>query len=305
MRHAVLGAGGVGGLIAAVLANAGEPVTIIVRPEALPQTPSYLSLQSAFGSVSAAVDRASTLASPCDVLWITVKATQLDAALNSIPQDAKIGPVVPLLNGIDHIQVLRARFGHDRVVPATIGVESERVSPGKIVHRSPFVRLRLASNGRGVLESAIEKFRAFGFDCAFIQNEATLLWSKLVFIAPLALTTTAAAAPAGEILAAPEWRARLEACAREACAVAVACGAEIDPAAIIKMLTGLPAWTRSSMQKDVAAGNPPELDAIAGPILRHGPEHGISVSATAELAGMIEKRSQQSGTGSQSQTETR
>lgn len=290
MRHAVLGAGGVGGLIAAVLANAGEQVTIIVRPETLQQTPSSLSLQSSFGSLSVSVDRASTLASPCDVLWIAVKATQLNAALDSIPKDAKIGPVVPLLNGIDHVQVLRARFGRDRVVPATIAVESERVGPGKIVHRSPFVRIRLASAGRGVLQLATEIFRAFGIDCAYIEDEATLLWSKLVFIAPLALTTTAAGQAAGELLTAPEWRARLEACAREACSVGIACGAEIDPAAVIKALFSVPAGMRSSMQKDVAAGKPPELDAIAGPILRYGAEHAIAVNATAELVATIRKQ---------------
>lgn len=290
MRHAVLGAGGVGGLIAAVLAHSGDQVTIIVRSEALEQTPQELSLQSSLGSFSVVVDRAAVVASPCDVLWIAVKATQLSTALNSVPKEAQIAAVVPLLNGIDHIQMLRGRFGKERVVPATIAVESERVSPGQIVHRSPFVRLRLFAGGKAALEPAFNKFRAFGFDCAYIEDEATLLWSKLVFIAPLALTTTAAGQAAGELLAAPEWRARLEACAREACSVAIACGAQVDPAAIIKALLGVPPGMRSSMQKDVAAGKPPELDAIAGPILRYGAQHGISVKATAELAAMIRKR---------------
>jgi 2-dehydropantoate 2-reductase len=287
MRHAVLGAGGVGGLIAAVLANAGEQVTIIVRPEALEQTPRELSLQSSLGSLAVVVDRANAVTSPHDVLWITVKATQLTPALNSVPKDAQIGAVVPLLNGIDHIQLLRARFGQERVVPATIGVESERAGPGKFVHRSPFARLRASSAGKAVLDPAFQIFRKFGFDCAFIESEATLLWSKLVFIAPIALATTATGLTAGEVVAAPEWRARLESCAQEACAVAAACGANVDPVSLTKALLGLPSGMRSSMQKDVAAGKPPELDAIAGPILRRGAEHGISVTATAELAAMV------------------
>ena len=61
--------------------------------------------------------------------------------------------VVPLLNGVDHIEVLRQRFGADRVVPATIAVEAERVAPGQFVQRSPFVRLNLAASGEAAVGS--------------------------------------------------------------------------------------------------------------------------------------------------------
>ena len=122
MRHAILGAGGVGGLIGVALAKSGESVTLVLRPEALKNYPAELSLESPLGSFSVAVDRAASVAAPYDVLWITVKATQLEAALRSVTVDPeKLGAVVPLLNGMDHVGLLRARFGHDRVVPASIG----------------------------------------------------------------------------------------------------------------------------------------------------------------------------------------
>jgi 2-dehydropantoate 2-reductase len=287
MRHAILGAGGIGGLLGAALAHSGEEVTLVLRPEALGNYPPKLSLASAFGSFSVAVERASEVAETFDVLWIAVKATQLESALGSVRSGDKLGAVVPLLNGIDHVERLRLRFGHDRVVPATIAVESERVAPGKIVHRSLFARLSVSSSGEGRLAPAIEKLRKFGFVCQFVENEATLLWGKLVFLAPIALTTTAAGTALGEIVSQPEWRARLERCVSEACSVATASGARVDAAQVMKTIGGLPPGMRSSMQKDVAAGRTPELDAIAGPILRGAQERSIDVAVTRELAGII------------------
>src|SRR5215467_457851 len=287
MHHGILGAGGVGGLIGAVLAHSGEEVTLLVRPEALAQQPKQLSLNSPFGRFTVPVWAAARLSTPIDVLWITVKATQLPSALGSIAPGIEIRAVVPLLNGIEHIRVLRERFGSDLVVPATIGVESERTSPGVIVHRSPWVRLNASTSGRLRLEASFEHFRRFGFECNFLEDEVTLLWSKLAFLAPIALATTAAAAPIGEVLADAARKTRFEACVREACDVGNASGARLDPNLILTNTVKLPPQMRSSMQKDVAAGRPPELDAISGPILRGGAEHGLEVSATRAFVDEI------------------
>lgn len=290
MHHGILGAGGVGGLIAAVLAHAGETVTLIVRPQALAQHPRELSLESPFGKFTVPVSVATAATPPLDVLWVTVKATQLEAALESVPNVAGIGAVVPLLNGVDHVALLRRRFGHDGVVPATIAVESERVAPGKIVHRSPFVRLNVGASGRPRLEATVEHFRRFGFDCKFVDDESTLLWSKLVFLAPIALSCTAAGGPIGIVVGDPARKQKLEASVREACAVAVACGATVAADPVIAGITSLPPGMRASMLKDVEAGRAPELDAIAGPILRGAQAHGLSAAATQELVAAVRRR---------------
>ena len=107
-----------------------------------------------------------------------------------------------------------------------------------------------------------------------------MLWSKLCFLAPFALATTASGGALGAVRSAPRWWTRLQACVEEACAVGLAEGAEVTPEPILAMFAALPEGFRSSMQKDVAAGRAPELDAIAGPILRGGEEHGIDVPAT-------------------------
>jgi 2-dehydropantoate 2-reductase len=290
MHHGILGAGGVGGLVGAVLAKAGERVTLILRPQALAQHPRGIALDSTFGKFAVPVSLAAKVDQPLDVLWITVKATQMQSALESVPAGSQIRAIVPLLNGIDHVQLLRERFGHDRVIPATIAVESERTAPGVIVHRSPWVRLNAAISGQLILESAFQEFSRFGFECNFIDNETTLLWSKLVFLAPIALSTTAAAAPIGEVRNDPSRNAKLEACVQESCAVATASGATVDVNTVLGNLSKLPPQMRSSMQKDVAAARPPELDAIAGPILRGAEKHGLASPATYALVEEIQLR---------------
>ena len=289
MRHAILGAGGVGGLIGACLAHAGASVTLVVRREALDHYPRQLRLESAFGNFEVDVT-VSAEVPPVDVLWVTVKATQLEPALAALRNPDLVQAIVPLLNGIDHVALLRARYGADRVIPATIAGETERVSPGHIVHRSPFARLNVSSAGRALLGNMIDQLQKIGFTCGFVDDEPTLMWGKLVFLAPFALTTTAADKTVGEILSDPQWRSLGEACVREACAVATAEGAKVDPQAILSGVTAMPANMRSSMQKDVEQHRTPELEAIAGPILRGGRRHGIEVPATKKLVAAVERR---------------
>ena len=195
--------------------------------------------------------------------------------------------VVPLLNGVDHVEVLRAHFGHDRVLPATVAVEAERIAPGRFVQRSPFVNLNLAASGEPLLGAIVARLRDLGFTCRFIQNEQTLLWSKLCFLGPFALVTSASGMNKGEIYADAEWKRKLISAMAEACAVAKASRAEVDAAQIQAIYDGLPSGIRSSMQKDLASRRQLELDAIGGPIVRGGERYSIDVSTTATLIAVI------------------
>jgi 2-dehydropantoate 2-reductase len=289
MRHAILGAGGIGGMIGACLAHIGETVTLVVRPATLEAHPAKLELESPFGSW--AVDVAWAASVPAaDVLWLATKATQLEAALRSIEDARFVGHIVPLLNGIDHVAVLRAKFGADRVIPATIAGEMERVSVGRITHRSPFAVLNISGRGRGLLEGVSDRLRGIGFTCNFIDDETTLMWNKLVFLGPLALTTTAFDKAIGEVMANPETWRQLEGCVRETCAAGMAEGAKVDAEAVLKLIKKAPPGMRSSMQKDVDNGRPPELDAIAGAIVRAAKRDGLRVPITEGLRGLIEGR---------------
>jgi len=273
----------------ACLARNGAPVTMVVRAAAIASYPQQLQLESPFGKFTVPV-AASAEVPACDVLWLTVKATPLEESLAAVKNPDAVRAIVPLLNGIDHLAFLRSRYGNERVIPATIAVESERVAPGHIVHRSSFARLNVASAGRALLASTLDELQRIGFECRFIDHEPTLMWSKLVFLGPFALTTTASDKGTGEILSDPHWRDLGMACIREACAVAVAEGAQLNAEAVIAGLTKMPGNMRSSMQKDVEQGRTPELDAIAGPILRGAEHHHINIPATENLVAAVEER---------------
>jgi 2-dehydropantoate 2-reductase len=285
MEHAILGAGAVGGLVGTVLASLGEDVTVLVRPERLAGYPTSLTVERPTGILTGPAKAAATLTNPVDVLWIATKTYQLEAALQSVKSPPRY--VVPLLNGVDHVEMLRLRFGPDRVLPATIGVEAERVAAGRFAQRSPFVNLNLAAGAEPVLGAIIARLRDLGFTCKFIANEQTLLWSKLCFLGPFALVGSASGMNKGEIYADAEWKRKLISSMTEACTVANASGAEVEPAQLEKIYDGLPSSMRSSMHKDVAAGRQLELDAIGGPIVRGGERYGIDVSTTAALIAVI------------------
>ena len=273
----------------ACLAHAGERVTMVVRDSAMAAYPDRLHLESTFGTFDEPVEH--TMQAPSgDVLWVTVKATQLKHALLSVPPNSFYRGVVPLLNGTDHVAELRSRFGGDVVIPATIAVESERVAPGRISQPSPFCRLSVAGQGRSLLEGTLDHLQKIGFICRFVDNEATLLWQKLVFLAPIALSTTAAGAAIGDVIQNVERRKLLEDSIQEACTVATAEGAKVDAKLTFDTMQSLPGFMRSSMQKDVERGNPPELQAIAGPILKAGARHHIPTPATQTLVSTIERK---------------
>jgi len=281
MKHAILGAGAIGGLVGTVLSSLGEDVIVVVRPEKLPSYPANLLLERPAGPVTALAKAVASLTEPVDVLWIATKTYQLQAALEAVR--VLPGCVIPLLNGVDHVAALRERFGRERVVPATIAVEAERTAPGRFIQRSPFVLLNLASSGEPLLGGIIGQLVNLGFTCQFIPNEQTLLWWKFSFLAPFALVTSASGMNIGEILANADWRQKLHSAIAETCAVANASGAELDALRIRAGFDSAPPAMRSSMQKDLAAGRQLELEDIGGPIVRGGERYGIDVSTTAKL----------------------
>lgn len=289
LRIAVLGPGGVGGLLAAVLARAGHDVTVLARPATAEHIAAHgLELESgALGSGHVDVGAAARLDRAVDAVLVTVKATQLDEALDSLPADA-LGSaiVVPFLNGIDHVDRLRSVYPPDQVVAATIRVEAERVAPGRVAHLSPFAIVELGvdtpSEQVGRLAEALE---GAGLTVAVREGERQVLWDKLAVLAPLALFTTLAAAPWG-VVRQERW-AQVEQVVGELAAAADADGARVDAAQVLGFLQQVPEGMRSSMQKDAAAGNPLELDAIGGAPLRVGAAAGVPMPALEELVSAV------------------
>ena len=133
---AVLGPGGVGGLVAAALARAGEPVTVVAREETASaiERDGIRVRSERLGDFVARPAAVAALEDPVGALLVAPKATGLVAALERVRSEPEL--VVPLLNGLDHMAVLRSRFG-ERVAAGVIRVESDRPEPGVVVTPRP------------------------------------------------------------------------------------------------------------------------------------------------------------------------
>jgi 2-dehydropantoate 2-reductase len=292
-RIAVLGAGAVGGMLGVLLADAGHEVTMLASDRTSTAiNVNGLTLRSGkYGERHAPIPARPWLTAPVDVLFVTVKAPDLLTALTRAPASLlRDAAVVPLLNGVDHVPLLRAAFPQSTVVPMTVAVEATRVAPGVIEHLSPFADYAISAGHREPTVDPAVLLRSAGLTVdASAPDEATLLWRKLSFLAPFALLTTAALDALG-----PAREARpdlLDGLVEETAAAAAAGGVAIDPAAVRERLHGLPAGMRSSMLKDALAGAVLELDAIAGPILRAAPDGApVTRGVVAEIARPRERR---------------
>ena len=289
---AVLGAGGVGGLVAGLLDRAGIAATVVAREE----TAAVIGRQGLdvssvrFGEFIARPRVVTQLEADHDVLIVATKAAGMLPALDRIAGSP--GLVVPLLNGIDHLDVLRERFG-SRAVAATIRVESDRPEPGVIVHTSSFLRIEMASADREARRRSTAfgaRLTAAGFDVGIGDSEAQVMWSKLVRLNALATVTSASGLTLGEILDDAEWSWRLRAAVVEGALVAAAEGATIDPAKVMGLFAQDHPTLGSSMARDIAAGREPELDAIAGAVLRAADRHGVPAPTIEGLVAEIVRR---------------
>jgi 2-dehydropantoate 2-reductase len=296
MKLAVLGPGGVGGLLAGALERAGEE-TIVVARESTAQTIAEEGLRVGSVTLGEFIERPRTttkLHEPVDALIVATKAAGLQDALERIATEPPI--VLPLLNGLDHIALLRERFAPETVLAGTIRVEADRPEPGRVVHTSPFLLVEMASRYESARTSMAELARvlsesgvkARGEWPISERSEAQVMWSKLVRLNALACTTSAYDKLLGEIRSTPELRADLIGAIEEACAAGQAEGADdVEPQKAIDELERAHETLGSSMQRDIAAGREPEVDAIPGSVLRAAARHGLKCPTIERLVAMI------------------
>lgn len=299
MRIAILGPGGVGGLLAGALQRAGEQGGLVAR-EPTAETISARGLRVGSVTLGEFVARPRAVArleEPVDALIVATKAAGLQGALQRIACEPRL--VLPLLNGLDHLVALRERFAADSVLAGTIRVEADRPEPGVVIHSSPFLLVELASrypHASDGMQALAHALSAAGVSVRAdwpisAASEAQVMWSKLVRLNALACTTSAYDKLLGEIRSTPELRADLVGAIEEACAVGRAEGADdVDPTRALSELERAHATLGSSMQRDIAAGRTPELDAIPGAVLRAGERHGLRCPTIERLLATIRVR---------------
>ena len=294
---AVLGPGGVGGLLAALMVREGCSVIVLAGHETSRAIAQHgLQVESKrFGNFHVSAPTAELLTEPVDACFVTVKATQLGDALGRLPASALgDGLVIPFLNGLEHVDTLRAIYAPASVVAATIRIETTKIGPGVIRHTSPFAAVELAASvdNRQRVEQIAEHMAAAGLDARVRDDELATLWDKFAVLVPIALLTTHEYASVGTIRT--KRRTDLIDLVHEIATVGASDGVSLDPEAVLRLLDSMPESMETSMQRDQAAGRPLELDALGGALLRRADRVGVSVPVARRIVGELESRSRRS-----------
>lgn len=290
---AVLGPGAVGGSLAVRLSLAGVPIVCIARPETVGIIAlSGIAVESPDGATTIRPQVAEELERPVGLLLVTVKAPALEEALERVaPEAVAEGVVLPLLNGLEHMEVLRRRFP-GRVAAGTIShFQAYRAGRVQIIEatRAPVVTMASEELPRGDLDRVADLLRLGRMEVRVGESERRVLWHKVARISALAAATAASGRSVGELRTDVDWNQRLQRAIAEACAVAEADGVPLRPAAQWDIIEQMAAETTTSAARDVAAGRRSELDAIVGSVLRVAERHGIptpTLSALASSAGL-------------------
>ena len=289
---AVLGAGGVGGMLAVRLALAGNRVVCIARTEtAAAIAREGLTLECRRETVQVRPEAVTQLAEPVDLLLVSVKAFGLDDALARVDRSAVAHAVVlPLLNGLEHVDLIRERLGR-RVAAGSIGrLEAYRRGATTIVQVSPSPVISVAADllEPDVLARLLDMLRVPGVEVRQLASEKDVLWEKAGRLAPLAAVTSVTQRPLGELRADRDWSTQLRTAIGETCAVALADGVELSAAAQWEMIEAMPATLTTSTARDVAAGMPSEVDAIVGSVIRAGRRLGVPTPVLGDLLAQLE-----------------
>lgn len=290
-RFAVVGAGGVGGYFAAVLARTGFWVGIVARGEHLVairraglhvQTP-----DGEFSVTPAQVTSDPAEIGPVDAVIVAVKAWQLAEAARAMrPLLGPTTKVLPMQNGVEASRQLQEILGRQYVLNGLCRIISELVSPGRIHHvgLEPTVVLgetddsELSQTARALANALI----ASGVVVHTPPRIQVALWEKLLFLAPMSGVGSVARATTGEIHQCEPTRQLLEQLMLEVASVAASVGIRLADDAVscsLKLLEAMPENATVSMQRDIAEGRPSELEAIIGAVIRFGRQGGVPTPA--------------------------
>ena len=286
MRILIVGAGAVGGYFGGRLAQAGRDVTFLVRPVRAKQlTRDGLRIVSPHGDavLSPKVVSAEEIDTPYDLVFLSVKAYALEAAMNDFA--AAVGRetmILPVLNGMRHIDLLAKRFGEHAVTGGVCLVAAEIDDQGRIVQLADVQRLVYGErNGESTprLKTLDATLRGAGFDARLSSDIMQAMWEKWIQLASLGAITCLMRGTIGQIVAAPGGTELSIALLNESAAVASACGRKPsedflsrNAAAMTKPGSSL----TSSMYRDLRKGAPVEADHILGDLIERGSVHGVA-----------------------------
>ena len=288
MKIAVMGAGSIGGYFGGMMARDGHDVTLIARGDHLEAIrKDGLRMQTEAGDfvVSCSATDNPADVGPVDLALLTTKTYHNADAVPSMA--SMIGPdtaVLCLQNGIDSFQPLLDSFPDATVLPGAAYIEAGRLGPGVVRQAGPVVRI-VAGPVRGAdpshgqcAEEICAAFRAAGVPADASDDIAVTLWTKFLFIATMAGTTSLAREYINDLLTRPEWRKIIVGCMEEIERAGRASGVDLVQGIVPDTLRYIEeggAAMRSSMHADLMAGRPMELETLNGAVARAGEAAGV------------------------------
>jgi len=282
----VLGAGGVGGYLGARLISADANISFLVREaRAARLRASGLSLSSPLGNVVTPVKiiTNATGDARADLVVLACKAFDLEAALLAVAPIVQEGTrLLPLLNGIRHLDLLRKRGLAHPLIGGIVSGALDMRQDGAIVHLTPFFTLTvgtLSGEPDSVMQSFLDRLKRVDVDARWSPHIVADMWAKFAFLATLAGITCLMRASIGSIVATEAGVPLILQLFEECCEVAAAEGYPLDPGSIENyrtLLTEPGSTLTSSMLRDIKDRRPIEADHILGDMLRRAQTRDVA-----------------------------
>jgi 2-dehydropantoate 2-reductase len=285
MRLLIVGAGATGGYFGGRLAAAGRDVTFLVRPQRAVHLQAHgLQILSPLGDITLTPQlvTADTLSQHFDVVLLSVKAFALAAALDDMA--AAVGPetmVLPVLNGMKHIDMLRSRFGDTAVIGGLCKIAATIDAQGRIVQLAKFHELAYGERD-GAPSPRLTELDHFmqgaGFNARLSSVILPEMWEKWLFLASLAGITCLMRGTIGETAAAPGGADFARQFIAEVAAIVTAAGMAPDAKVVAETMATLTAEASpltASMYRDLQQGNAIEADQIIGDLLARGQQKDV------------------------------
>jgi 2-dehydropantoate 2-reductase len=281
MRILVVGAGAIGGYFGGRMLQAGRDVTFLVRPRrAAELADAGLMIKSPNGDVTLKNPptlQADKLTEKFDVVLLSCKAFDLDDAIKSFAP--AVGPqtaIIPLLNGMLHLDVLDGKFGSGRVLGGLCAIAATLNDKREVVQLNPMQSLNFGERD-GKLSDRVhaiaDVFASGKFGAVASENIVQEMWEKWVFLATLAASTSLMRTSVGNILASPGGKDFILGMLDESSAVAAVEGHAPSGPFFQRtrgMLTADGSQMTASMFRDIRAGAPVEADHVIGDLIARG-----------------------------------
>jgi 2-dehydropantoate 2-reductase len=287
MRVLVVGAGAIGGYFGGRMLQGGRDITFLVRPRRAGELASAgLVIKSPNGDVTLKdppIVQADTIKDSFDVVLLSCKAYDLDDAIKSFAP--AVGPqtsIIPLLNGMRHLDVLDNRFGKERVLGGLCAIAVTLNDKREVVQLQPMQSLGFGERDGKVSDRVRAIAQTFSSINGASASETVMqdMWEKWVFLASIAAATSLMRAPVGAIVSAPGGKEFMLGILDESRAVATAEGFPPRPPALERataMLTTEGSPLTASMFRDIKAGMPVEADHVVGDLIARGDSAKVPV----------------------------